>query len=73
MDHPMTIFRRIFPVGIAIACLGFGPLLQACDGMAPRSKNKMETAMTHSIPKTTRPPIDAVAPVKTEMATFAAG
>lgn len=73
MDHPMTIFRWIFPAGIAIASLGFGALLQACDSTAPRSKNGMETAMTRSIPKTTRPPIDAEAPAKTEIATFAVG
>ncbi|MDP1992205.1 MAG: hypothetical protein Q8K00_14435 [Syntrophales bacterium] len=73
MNHPMTIFRWIFPVGIAIAGLGFGALLQACDGTAPRSKIGMEPVMTRSISKTTRPPIDAAAPAKTEMATFAVG
>jgi hypothetical protein len=62
MDRPMAIFRWIFPAGIAIAALGFGALLQACDSAAPRSKTGTEIIMTRSIPKTTRPPIDATAP-----------
>ena len=73
MDRPMAIFRWIFPAGIAIAGLGFGALLQACDSTAPRSKNGTEIIMTRSIPKTTRPPIDASAPTKTETASFAVG
>jgi hypothetical protein len=73
MDHPMAIFRWIFPAGIAIAGLGFGALIQACDSAAPLSKSGMETVMTRSIPKTTRPPIDTAAPTKTETASFSVG
>ncbi len=73
MDQRMTIFRRIFPAGIAIACLGFGLLVPACDGTGPKGESGKEMAMTRSIPKTAIPPIDAAAPAKTETATFAVG
>jgi hypothetical protein len=73
MDQRMTLFGRVFSAGIAIVCLGFGLLVQACDGTGPKSESGKETAMTHSIPKTAIPPIDAVAPAKTETATFALG
>jgi hypothetical protein len=38
MDRRMAIFRWIFPAGIAIACLGFGALLQPCYSAAPQSE-----------------------------------
>jgi hypothetical protein len=73
MDQRMTLFGRFFPTAIAIICLGFGLLVQACDGTRSKSESGKEMAMTHSIPKTAIPPIDAVAPARTEMATFAVG
>jgi len=73
MDQRITLFGRIFPTGIAIACLGFGLLGQACDGTGPKSESGKEMAMTRSFPKTAIPPIDAAAPAKTETATFAVG
>ena len=73
MDQCMTIFTRIFPAGIAIACLGFGLLAPACDGTGPKGESGKEMAMTRSIPKTAIPPIDTAAPAKTETATFAVG
>jgi hypothetical protein len=69
----MAFLRWIFPAGIAIAGLGFGVLLQACDSAVSRSKSGLETVMTRSILKTTRPPIDTAASAKTETATFAVG
>jgi hypothetical protein len=73
MDRRMRLFGRTVPAGIAIALLGFGLLVPACDGPAPKSGSGKEMAMTRSIPKTAIPPIDAAAPAKTETATFAVG
>ena len=73
MDQRMMIFRRVFQAGIVIACLAYGPLLQACNCTASKNEGGKETAMTGSIPNTVRPPIDVAAPAKTETATFALG
>jgi len=65
--------RRIFLKGIGIACLGFGPFLQACDNAFSRGEKGDEMARTGSVPRAMRPPIDASAPEETQTATFALG
>jgi hypothetical protein len=73
MDRRMTFFRRMFPAAMAIACLGFGLLVPACDAPAPGSDSGKETAVTRIIAQAPIPPIDATAPAKTETASFALG
>lgn len=67
------VSRRIFLKGIGgIACLGFVPILQACDNVSQGGKGK-EMAITGSVAHAMRPPIDASAPAQTQQATFALG
>ena len=73
MDQRLTIFRLMFPAGLAIAGLGLSLFfVPACDGTAPQGKGGKETAMT-SPANRTMPPLDAARPAKTETAIFALG
>lgn len=63
--------RRIFIRGIGIACLGFFPLLQACDNAF--SREGKVAAKTGAAPRAVRPQIDVSAPAATRTATFALG
>jgi len=65
--------RRLFLKGIGIACLGFVPLLQACDGAFSREDKGSNTARAGSVPRIMRPPIDVPAPAEIRTATFALG
>lgn len=65
--------RRIFLKGVGIACLGFAPLLQACDSAFSREEKGNATARTGSAPRGERPPLDVAAPALTRTATFALG
>ena len=67
------VSRRIFLAGMGIACLGFVPLLQACDKALPQRGKEKEMTGTVSVVNAVRPPIDASAPAKTQTATFALG
>jgi len=65
--------RRIFLMGIGVACLGFVPFLQACDNAFSVGGEGNGTARRGTVPHGMRPPIDVAAPVKNETATFALG
>ncbi len=65
--------RRCFLKGIGIACLGFVPLLQACDTAFSREEKGNERVKTGSAPRAMRPPIDLSAPAEIRTATFALG
>ena len=66
--------RRFFIAEIVVVLLGLVLFLQACDSVEV-AKERETVSMTtmNSVPYTARPPIDALAPVKTETATFALG
>ena len=65
--------RRVFLKGVGIACLGFIPLLQACD--AAFSREGEEGTRSGAVParRAMRPPIDVSAPEETRTATFGLG
>ena len=65
--------RRTFLTGIGIACLGFVPLIQACDNAFSREEKGNVAAGAGSAPRAVRPPIDVSAPAKTRTATFSLG
>ncbi|MHB8771425.1 MAG: hypothetical protein ACYC7J_10530 [Syntrophales bacterium] len=65
--------RRIFLKGVGIACLGFVPLLQACDSAFSREGKGNERTGAGSAPRAARPLIDLSAPAGTRTATFALG
>ena len=78
LRKPHIIQRSVF-MGITWVSIGFLLLLSGCSELveSKRKQNKMITAKQQSVSKTDRiyrlPPIDSVAPVKTETATFALG
>ena len=65
--------RRIFLKGVGIACLGFVPLLQACDNIMSQRGKEKKMASNVSAVQALRPPIDLSAPAKTQAATFSLG
>lgn len=65
--------RRIFLAGIGMACLGFIPLLEACDNVFSNGGKGNGTARTGLAPHSMRPSLDAAVPAKTETATFSLG
>jgi len=71
--------KRAFLKALAFACLGAGPLLNACGIMNSGDANqgparKPDSPSNNSpVPKAARPPIDLAAPAKIETATFALG
>ena len=66
--------RRFIITEIVVVLLGLVLFLQACDSVET-AKERETTLITtmNSVHYTARPPIDALAPVKTETATFALG
>lgn len=69
----IDLSRRLFIKGVGIACLGFVPLLQACDDAFLRGGKANGAAGAGSVPRAIRPPLDASAPLETRTATFALG
>lgn len=65
--------RRIFLKGIGIACLGFVPLLQACDTAFSREDKMSTMARAGSVPRAMRPSIDLSVPAEIRTATFSLG
>jgi hypothetical protein len=66
--------RRMFLKGMgAIACLGFVPILQACDNALSQKGKGKNMVSTVPAAHAMRPQIDASAPAKTQTATFALG
>ena len=66
--------RLFFIAEIVVVLLGLVLFLQACDSVE-QAKERETTLITtmNSVHYTARPPIDALAPIKTETATFALG
>ena len=66
--------RRFFIAEIVVVLSGLVLFLQACDSFEA-AKERETTIITtmNSVHYTARPPLDALAPVKTETATFALG
>ena len=66
--------RQFFIAEIVVVLLGLVLFLQACDSVeaAKEGETTLITTM-NSVNYTAKPPIDALAPVKTETATFALG
>ena len=66
--------RRFFITEIVVVLLGLALFLQACDSVEAAKEREITLITTmNSVHYTARPPIDALAPVKTETATFALG
>jgi hypothetical protein len=66
--------RRFFIAEIVVVLLGLVLFLQACNASeAVKESETVPMTTMNSVPYTARPPIDALAPVKTETATFALG
>jgi hypothetical protein len=71
--------KRTFLKGVAFACLGIAPFLNTCSifGGGDTNQGSVSTpdnpVKKGSVPKVAKPPVDLVAPAKTETATFALG
>lgn len=68
-------FRKHFICKVMIIFfLGLVPFIHACENPeSMKERELMGMTMTNLTPDATKPPIDASAPVETEMATFAMG
>ena len=68
------VSRQFFIAEIGIVLLGLVLFLQACDSVEAVKEGETTLITTmNSVNYTAKPPIDALAPVKTETATFALG
>jgi len=71
--------KRTFLKGVAFACLGIAPFLNTCGNSSRGEPNQGSVstpdnpARKGSVPTVAKPPVDLVAPAKTETATFALG
>ena len=71
--HP-NLSRLVLITEIIVVLLGLLLFLQACDTVeVAKERENMSMTKTNSVASMVRPPIDVLAPAKTETATFALG
>ena len=71
--HP-NLSRLAFITEIIVVLLGLILFLHACDTVeVAKERENMSMTKTNSVHSMARPPIDALAPARTETATFALG